>query len=111
MDAIEKAINKNELARHCKRKTRGAELTVQLIEELLLEMGISTDSLGTPVFNDRILTCPSGKKQSMYHAFKIPQMSLYTITGHIKKVYGVASVSVCTWYHIFRVVHLHLARL
>jgi len=38
IDAIQKAITRNELARYFKMKTRRAELTARLIEELLLEM-------------------------------------------------------------------------
>ena len=85
MDAIEKAITRNELARHCKRKTRGAELTAQLIEELLLDMGTATDSFGVPVFNERMLTI---WKEEIKHIPCIqdpPEVALYTVTGHIRK--------------------------
>jgi len=85
MDAIEKAITRNELARHCKRKTRGTELTAQLIEELLLDMGTATDSFGVPVFNERMLTI---WKEEIKHIPCIqdpPEVALYTVTGHIRK--------------------------
>jgi len=47
--AILKAITREELAHHCRRRTRGAEVTLQLIEELLLAFGTATDSCGVPL--------------------------------------------------------------
>ena len=43
--AIKKAIAKEELYCHYYRRTREAELTLQLIEELLLQLSTATDSL------------------------------------------------------------------
>ena len=102
MDAIEKATTRNELARHCKKKTRGAELTAQLIEELLLDMGTATDSFGVPVFNERVLTI---WKEEIKHIPCIqdpPEVALYTVTGHIRK--GSMELPVCTCYHIFGII-------
>jgi len=48
--AIHKAINKEELSRHCRRRTRGADETYKAIEDLLLQFTPATDSLGVPVF-------------------------------------------------------------
>ena len=42
--AAKSAITRTELARHCKRRTRGEEKTKQLIEELLLSF--STADVG-----------------------------------------------------------------
>ena len=47
-----KAISKEELSHHCHRRTRGAEVTLQLIEELLLQLSTATDSLGVPVLSE-----------------------------------------------------------
>ena len=85
MDAIEKAISRNELARHCKRETKGAEMTVQLIAELLLEMGTAPDSLGTPVFNDRILTIWEEKKTCSMHPRSPRCGSVYTHRSYLKR--------------------------
>ena len=46
MSAIKKAITKEELSCHCRRRTRDTELTLQLIEGLLLKLSTATDSLG-----------------------------------------------------------------
>jgi len=53
--ATHKAINKEELSRHCRRRTRGAEETYKAIEDLLLQFTPATDSLGVPVFRYCIL--------------------------------------------------------
>lgn len=53
--AIRNAINKEELSRHCRRRTRGAEETYKAIEDLLLQFTPATDSLGVPVFRYNIL--------------------------------------------------------
>ena len=47
--AVRKAITKEELARHCKRRTRGAQETSKLIEDLLLSFSSATDTLGVPL--------------------------------------------------------------
>jgi len=50
MNAIEKAITKDEMARHCRRRTRGVEDTTKAIEELLLHLTPATNTLGVPLF-------------------------------------------------------------
>ena len=50
MSAVQKAITTNELSRHCRRRTRGADETFKNIEALLLQFTYATDSLGVPVF-------------------------------------------------------------
>jgi len=89
MNAIEKSISKAEMARHCRRRTRGVEETAKGIEALLLQFTPATDTLGVPLFRyiyscvyiysllyctialvNRLLT--SGKwRASMSLAFKI----------------------------------------
>ena len=60
-DAVKKAIKKEELARHCRRKTRGVEQTMELIEELLLSLSTATDTLGVPLFKEEMK--PSGRSR------------------------------------------------
>ena len=52
--AIRKAISREELARHCRRRTRGATETADLIEALVLAMTPATDVLGVRLLNDEI---------------------------------------------------------
>ena len=47
--AVTKAINKNEMARHCKRRTRGAADTVNLLDAIFSSASDLTDTLGTPL--------------------------------------------------------------
>ena len=44
--AVRKAITKDEMARHCKRRTRGIKQTPEVIEALLLSFSMATDTLG-----------------------------------------------------------------
>ena len=48
--AVKEALTSKELARHCRRRTRGPEQTADLIESLLLTLASSTDTLGVPLF-------------------------------------------------------------
>lgn len=46
------AIKREEMARHCRRRTRGAKQTEELIDSLLLSLTGATDSLGIPLFSE-----------------------------------------------------------
>lgn len=48
-NAVYKAISKAELARHCRRKTRGVENATILLENLFLSFMDATDTLGVPL--------------------------------------------------------------
>ena len=52
--ALRKAISREELAHHCRRKTRGSSDTINLIEALVLAVSPATDSLGGRLFNDKM---------------------------------------------------------
>lgn len=52
--AIRKALMRDELARHCRRRTRGTESTTDLIEKLLLALSSATDSLGVLLLQEEI---------------------------------------------------------
>ena len=47
---------KEELSCHCRRRMRGGEVTLQLIEELLLQLSTATDSLGVPLVSEKMVT-------------------------------------------------------
>ena len=61
--AIRKAVSREELARHCRRRTRGTTETVGLIEALILAMSQSEDALGNKLFNDNIQDIWSEQKK------------------------------------------------
>ena len=76
--AIQKAITREELARHCKRQTRGATVTANLIEALLLELTFSAAG-GERLFRDDMMAIWKEQKSTWY-AFKIPQVSPCTLS-------------------------------
>ena len=44
--AVQKAVSKEEMVKHCRRRTRGTKETTDAIEELLLSFSMATDPLG-----------------------------------------------------------------
>ena len=47
--AVQKALCRQELQKHCYRRTRETEETVEAIESLLLALSDATDALGMPM--------------------------------------------------------------
>ena len=54
-EAVRRAVGKKELALHCRRRTRGAEATANLLESLLTTMAPATDVLGVHLFREEML--------------------------------------------------------
>jgi len=56
-DAIVRSLTRQELARHCRRQTRGIERTTELLEKLVevFESPRARDLLGVPLFPDGLL--------------------------------------------------------
>ena len=52
--AVRKAVTRDELARHCRRKTRGIDATVTAIENILVSFTGATDSLGVLLLKDEM---------------------------------------------------------
>ena len=76
-----KAVTRNEMARHGRRRTRGADVTLQLIEELLL----ATNSYGIPLFGEQMVTVWEEEKKHILCIQDPPDVTLSNITGHINK--------------------------
>ena len=53
-DTMTKALMREELARHCWHRTRGAAKMLQLIEELLFSLAGAMDALGVPLLRDEM---------------------------------------------------------
>lgn len=83
--AVMKAISRKEMARHCRRRTRGAAETLHLIETLLLSLSGATDTLGVPLFRDEIKDIWEEQKRHLPCLQDPPGIQLYTITGHLLK--------------------------
>lgn len=109
--AVRTAINKSEMARHCKRQTRGAAATNEAINHLLLELSTCTDTLGVPLLKREIWTIWGEQQRHLECIQDPPDVQLYCRTGEINKggiklpVYRCARGS--TSLESF---HLHLAR-
>lgn len=109
--AIRKATTKEELARHCRRRTRGATESANLIESSLLALSAATDSLGVQLFREDMMEIWAGQKHHLLCLQDPPNVSLYTTIGHITKGGEHLPVLRCargtTSLESF---HLHLAR-
>ena len=109
--AVRKAITKAEMARHCKRRTRGVAATKEVINNLLLELSTSTDTLGVPFLKPEMRTIWSEQPHHLACIQDPPDIKLYTKTGEIEKggiklpVYRCARGSTCLESY-----HLHMAR-
>lgn len=109
--AVRNSLSKEELSRHCKRKTRGHQETLKEIEALLLALFPLTDSLGVPLFKEEMKVIWQEQQQHVSCLQDPPGVPLYTVTGHITKGGVKLPVLRCargsTSLESF---HLHLAR-
>ena len=99
-----------ELARHCKRKTRGVHETIRLIENLILSFFLATDTLRVPLLKE-IKDIWSEQKKHIQCIQDLPSVQLYTLTGHPQK----GGVNLPVWQCArgstsLENFHLHLAR-
>ena len=83
--AIRTALTREELARHCRRKTRGAEETITMIESLLLALCTATDTIGVPLLREEMKDIWKEQKRHIPCLQDPPGVRLYTVTGHITK--------------------------
>lgn len=84
-DAVNKSISKIELAKHCKRRTRGADTSVSLIEKLILSLEDSTDTLGVPLLRNEVWDIWNEEKRHVACIQDPVDFQLYTETGEISK--------------------------
>ncbi|CAL8307416.1 unnamed protein product [Merluccius merluccius] len=85
---ITKHLSREELALHCRRRTRGEETTTQRLEELLqMLMGTSAnDSLGVPLFDrERMEHIWRVQRKHVKCIQDLPGVALYTKTGELTK--------------------------
>ena len=83
-EAISRAIRPTERALHCKRKTRGSEETIHLIDSLIenLKGPEGNDLLGVPLFNKmRIDEVWSSQRRHVECLQDPPDIALYLRTG------------------------------
>ena len=92
-----KAVIRNEMARHCRRRTRGVDVTLQLIEELLLTFSTAIDSYGVPLFGEQMITIWEEEKK---HIPCIQDPPCITSLGTSTRGSSTTSVQVCSMYNI-----------
>lgn len=83
--AARKAIRREEMAKHCRRRTRGAERTEQLIDSLLHSLSAATDTLGVPLFAEAMKDVWEEQRRHVKCLQDSPDVQLYTVIGHLKK--------------------------
>ena len=85
-----------EMARHCKRTTRGVEETHRLVEQLLNAMWDSQDTNGVYLINRDAMSTVWKSQQKHLHCIQdIPGVQLYTKTGTMKKGGKILNVYRC----------------
>lgn len=87
-DDIYKRIGRKEMARHCRRTTRGTEETTQLIGDLLasLDGPEGRDTMGVPLFDsDKMWNIWDSQKKHVACLQDPPGVQLYTRTGEVVK--------------------------
>lgn len=85
---LDRHITKAELALHCRRRTRGEEKTILLLDQLLRELmsDKGKDALGVPLFNnERMQHIWKTQKRHVACIQDPPGVSLYTETGTVTK--------------------------
>lgn len=110
--AVMSAVSKKELAKHCRRRTRGEHETENQLTALFNSLAAATDVLGVPLFRDEMLSEIWPEQRRHVPCLQDPpDVSLYTTTGTIKKGGKSLPVYRCacgtTSLESF---HLHLAR-
>lgn len=85
---VDRHLTRKEKALHCRRRTRGEDTTVTLLEELLVSLMGSrgNDSLGVPLFDqERMEHIWRVQKKHVKCIQDPPGVALYTKTGELTK--------------------------
>ena len=83
--AVRKAVTREEMARHCRRRTRGTEETTCYLEKLLQSLAKATDALGVPLFKDDIKDIWLEQRKHLSCIQHPPDIPLYIRTGWLTK--------------------------
>lgn len=85
---VDRHLTRDELALHCRRRTRGEDTTIRLLEELFSALMGSrgNDSLGVPLFDsERMEHIWRVQKKHVKCIQDPPGVALYTKTGELTK--------------------------
>ena len=83
LSAVNKALTKEELAKHYRRRIRGTQATFDLVENLLLSLSTVTDSLRVFLLRTEIEDIGKGQKKQHCLFQNPPGVQLYTVTGNV----------------------------
>ncbi|XP_043188879.1 uncharacterized protein LOC122363529, partial [Amphibalanus amphitrite] len=87
-EVVHRAVTKAEHQRHCRRRTRGVEVTTRAIDELLrlLSGPAGVDSMGLPLLDQsRIWTIWEQQKRHVACLQDVPGVPLHRVTGTLMK--------------------------
>ena len=84
-ETVEKAVTKTELARHYRRKTRGTEVTIRLLDQLRSSFTGITDSIGVPLLKEDAIDIFETEKRHVNCIQDPDEVQLYTKTGELVK--------------------------
>jgi len=83
---VEGSFRVAEMARHCRRKTRGAQETKLLIGELIASMSVAKDTLGLSLINPENMARVWEVQQRHLDCIQdVPDVQLYTRVSTMKK--------------------------
>ena len=93
---VANSLKTTEMARHCKRRTRGAEETKRQIDHLLTAMWDMTDTTGVTLLNRSTMTKVWQVQQKHVACIQdVPHVPLYTKVGTLEKGGKVLDVFRC----------------
>ena len=95
---------KTELALHCRRRTRGAETTENLLNSLFATMAPATDMLGIPCSGKRCWARYGQSRKKHVGCIRRPHWQQH------KGLQTPPGVQVCPWDHLVGEHSLHLGR-
>ena len=84
-DVVRLSVSRQELTSHCRRRARGTEVTSYAIEDLILLLSETTDTLGVPLFNDDMTSIWAEEKRLLKCLQDVPSVPLYTVTKKVTK--------------------------
>ena len=84
-DAVKKSATKKELLRHCRRRTRNPYEIRHGIQELILQFSDATDTLGVPLFNEKMVDIWQEQAKHADCITDVADIPLYVQTGQIVK--------------------------
>ena len=83
--AVQKALCRQELQKHCRRRTWGTEETIEAIESLLLAFSPATDALGMPLLREEMKAIWEEQRHHVKCLQDPPSLQLYTESAKLLK--------------------------